>query len=432
MADRLDIVIFGATGFTGMHCIPYIHQLAKSEKYNISWGVSGRSEEKLKHVLNTMGKKVDADLSTVPLIVSNVEDDDSLFKMAQKAKVVINCVGPYVLYGESVVDACLKAGTHYVDVSGEPQFMENIQLLKNEIAKEKGVYVISACGLDSIPSDLGVVYLQQNFDGVLNSVVTYLEFWTEKDNLGSIINYGTWQSAVQNVSTVNKLKEIRKELFPTRLPQFRPKLKPKLWPHQAHLVNGWAVPFLGADRSVIKRTQRYFYEVENRRPVQVDTLFALKSVFHVIMLSIMAIIFAVFSKFSFGRKLLLNYPELFSFGIFSKKQPSEEDIDNSMFQITLYGEGWKEKLTDKNDQYTEPCNKKIIGRVKGRNPGYGTTCICLVAAAVIVLQEKHKLAGNGQGGVYTPGVAFANTSLIKILNDNEVTFDIISDINPTK
>lgn len=425
MADRLDIIIMGATGFTGMHCIPQIHHIAKSA----SWGIAGRSEEKLQKVLEKMGKQVDADFSNIPVIVCNIEDDESLFQMAKRTKLVLNCVGPYVLYGERMVDACIKAGTHHIDVSGEPQYMENMQLLKHEYAKEKGIYIISACGLDSIPADLGVIYVNQNFEGVLNSVVSYLEFEGPPKSSGPLINYGTWETLVYNVSSVNKLKEIRRELFPQRLPSFKPKLNFPILPHTSDIVDGWVLPFPGADRSVMKRTQRYFYESENKRPIQVNTLFVLKSFIQIIFMTIWAVIFLLFTRFSFGRKLLLDYPDIFSFGFFSKKQPSRETIENSWFQITFYGEGWKEKLANKNDQYPQDCDKKIVARVRGKNPGYGSTCICLVAAAITVLKEKDKMAGNGKGGVYPPGAAFANTSLIEILNENGVTFDIISDSN---
>lgn len=135
------------------------------------------------------------------------------------------------------------------------------------------------------------------------------------------------------------------------------------------------------------------------------------------------------SKFEFGKNLLLDYPKVFTFGIFSKEQPSQETVENSSFQITFEAEGWTEKLADKNDQYSKPCDKKMVTRVKGKNPGYGSTCICLVAAAVTVLNEKDQLPGNGKGGVYSPGAAFGKTKLIKLLNDNEVTFEIVSESN---
>lgn len=430
MPDRLDIVILGATGFTGMYCIPHILQLAKSDGHNYSWGIAGRSEEKLKDVLKKMGKKVDADLAKTPLIICDVGDEESLLKMAKNTKLVINCVGPFILYGERVVEACLKAGTHHIDVSGEPHYMENLQLTKNEMAKQKGVYVISACGLDSIPSDLGLIHLEQNFEGVLNSVVTYLEVWHEGKPKGPIINYGTWASIVHGISNYGEVRKIRKALFPEKLPTFEPKLKLQMWPHKSSVVDGWVIPFPGADPSVMKRTQRYFYDNDNKRPIQINCYVVFKSVIHIILLLIMAALIFLLSKFQYGCKLLLDYPNIFSFGLFSKDQhPSIEAMDKSWFQVTFYGEGWKEKLANKNDQYSKPCDKKIVARVKGNNPGYGSTCICLVAAAITILSEKEKMAGNGKGGVYTPGAAFANTSLIKMLNENGVSFDIISESN---
>lgn len=79
----------------------------------------------------------------------------------------------------------INAGTHHVDVSGEPQFMERMQLEYNELAREKGVYIVSACGFDSIPADMGVVYLEKNFQGELHSVETYLRSWSDEPAKGA-------------------------------------------------------------------------------------------------------------------------------------------------------------------------------------------------------------------------------------------------------
>ncbi|XP_056641784.1 saccharopine dehydrogenase-like oxidoreductase [Diorhabda sublineata] len=426
MADptRLDLVILGATGFTGLHCVPYVFKVSKEK--NLTWGVAGRSEDKLKDVLEKMGKKVEADLSGIPIIITDIKDDDSLLKMAQRAKVVINCCGPYRFLGMPVVKACVTAGTNYVDVTGEPQFMETVLLEYDELAREKGIYIVNACGFDCIPSDYGLVYLQDKFDGVLNSAVTYLKVWVDGKVSGPNINYGTWHSLVYGLKHATELSELRKKLFSKRLPSFKPKLKSNTLPHRSDKVKGWILPFPGADRSVMKRTQRYLYENESKRPIQVDTFFTVRNFIEVIGIVLCFLLWSFLVKFEFGKRWLLNYPNIFTLGFFSKDEtPSEETIEKQFFQITFYGEGWKEKLEDKDDEYSTPPNKQVIAQLKGKNPGYGTTCAGVVGAALMIATEKDKLPQ--KGGVYTPGAAFKNTTLMKYLMDNEITFEIISE-----
>lgn len=165
MVSRLDLIIFGASGFTGKHTIPYVYKLAKVSERALTWGVAGRSEQKLKCILEETAKQLDTNFDNIPIITADVEDEKSLKKMAERAKIVINCCGPYRFCGETVVKACIDAGTHQVDISAEPQHMESIQVKYHKAAEEKGVYVISACGFDSIPTDLGVLFLEENFEG---------------------------------------------------------------------------------------------------------------------------------------------------------------------------------------------------------------------------------------------------------------------------
>ena len=100
-------------------------------------------------------------------ILADVDDHDSLRQMAAQASVIVNCVGPYEFYGEVVIRACLAQGTSHVDMSGEVQFLERVQILYHKAAKDRGVYIVGACGFDSLPADCGVVYLQQKFQGLI-------------------------------------------------------------------------------------------------------------------------------------------------------------------------------------------------------------------------------------------------------------------------
>lgn len=107
------------------------------------------------------------------------------------------------------------------------QYMERMQLEYNKAAQEAGIYIVSACGFDSIPCDLGVIFAQKKFDGVVNSIETYLKLESTVSGKTVMLNYGTWESAVYGLTYANELRELRTKLYPDKLPEFTPKLQPK-------------------------------------------------------------------------------------------------------------------------------------------------------------------------------------------------------------
>lgn len=123
--DRLDVIIFGASGFTGKYTVYQSVNILKGLK----WGVAGRSKEKLEDVLKEMGNKAETDLSKIPIILADLKDEQSLKKMTEKAKVIVNCCGPYMLFGEPVIKACIATSTHHLDVSGEFEFFCSFSLM---------------------------------------------------------------------------------------------------------------------------------------------------------------------------------------------------------------------------------------------------------------------------------------------------------------
>lgn len=421
-SDRLDVVIFGASGYTGKYTIYEGVKILKGLK----WGVAGRSKQKLESVLEEMGKKAKQDLSKTPIIIADVKDEKSLVEMAKQAKVIVNCCGPYRHFGEQVVKACIEAGAHHVDVSGEPQYMETMQLKYHEQARDKGVYIVSACGFDSIPADMGVVFLQEKFNGTLNSVESYVRNFMVNNHkpTGAALNYGTWESAVYGLAHANELSAIRSKLYPTRTPRFSPQLKERPAIHKSELAgNRWCLPFLGSDRSVVSRSQRYFFDKDKKRPVQMRAYIAFGSIFYVLAVIVVASIFGIMAKFSLGRRLLLSYPKFFSFGLTSHEGPKEETNENAMFEMTFRGEGWKETQPDPTTTFDLPTNKKITTRVMAANPGYGATCIALLLSATTILKENSKMPETG--GVFPPAAAFKNTSLINELQNHGFTFEVI-------
>ncbi len=153
MAEReFDVVVYGATGFTGRLVAEYI----AATHPDIRWAMAGRSQDKLEAVRDEMGVPADT-----PLIVADSSDPASLKAMAERTRGVITTVGPYQKYGEPLVAACAEAGTDYVDLCGEPAWMRDIIDNYSDRAKASGARLVLSCGFDSIPFDMGVYALQQ-------------------------------------------------------------------------------------------------------------------------------------------------------------------------------------------------------------------------------------------------------------------------------
>ncbi|KAG8238949.1 hypothetical protein J437_LFUL018699 [Ladona fulva] len=395
---RLDIIIYGATGFTGRYTVEEMTKLA-AEKPSLTWGISGRNKTKLEDLIKEISEKTGKDLSNLPVVVANNDDEDSLCEMAAKARVIVNCVGPYRFYGEPVIKACIASGTHHVDVSGEPQYMERMQLEYHEASKAKGIYIVSACGFDSIPADLGVVFFSQKFGGEVNSVETYLSSKCDVPNKILEISYSS---------------DIKGE-DPIKLSSL----------HNSNIANGWCLPFLGSDRSVVYRTQRYLYEHEKKRPVQMQAYVRIGSLWSSFMVIFVALMFSVLTKFKMGRKMLLKYPRFFSGGFISHDGPTEEVMKATHFQMTFNLEGWKEPLAEVTDNHAAAPDKRMLAQVKGTNPGYGATCVALLLSGLTILDESDKMPD--KGGVYPPGAAFAKTSLVERLMKNGMTFEVIKE-----
>jgi short subunit dehydrogenase-like uncharacterized protein len=150
----------------------------------------------------------------VTVVVCDTNDQGSLEAMAAKAKVVLNCVGPYRFHGEKVVEACLKSGAHHLDISGEPAFLEKVQLKFHDEAKDKGLYVVGSCGFDSIPCDMGQVYLSEKMGGDVNAIESFLKVKTPEGVSGPSINFATYESAIHGFAEADELKPLRKQLFP--------------------------------------------------------------------------------------------------------------------------------------------------------------------------------------------------------------------------
>lgn len=154
-ADRdFDLVLFGATGFTGELTAAY---LAEHAPAGCRWALAGRNATKLEAVRARLAK-LNPECADLPLLHADAGDPQSLRSVAESTKVVITTVGPYLLYGEPLVAACAEAGTDYVDLTGEPEFVDRMYLAHHDRAVETGARIVHACGFDSIPHDLGAYF----------------------------------------------------------------------------------------------------------------------------------------------------------------------------------------------------------------------------------------------------------------------------------
>lgn len=153
-SSEFDFVVYGATGFTGKLVVEYL-QAKYSDNNEINWAMAGRSLEKLNQVKTDLGVN-----NSVKILEVNSNDQASIEKMMEMTDCVLTTVGPYQLYGNEIVKSCAETGTDYVDLCGEPGWMHEIISKYNDKAKETGARIVFSCGFDSIPFDLGVLFLQ--------------------------------------------------------------------------------------------------------------------------------------------------------------------------------------------------------------------------------------------------------------------------------
>ncbi|KAH7352557.1 hypothetical protein KP509_19G051700 [Ceratopteris richardii] len=364
--------------------------------------------------------------------------------MCKRTKLVLNCVGPFRLYGEPVVSACVEAGTDYLDITGEPEFMERMELRYHEAAREKGCLIVSACGYDSIPAEIGLIHHLKHWIApcLPNSVDCFLQIISSKKFVG---NTGTWESAVLGVSSASDLRKLRAQSRKSRaritVPG-APAKKPALIHWNKHL-SLWSVFLPSADSSVVRRTMSTaasgappsIAEEEDPNlapvayarkliymPVHFGVYSGLPNIFSVLCQMWMGLWVMCLAMFAFGRKLLLRFPEFFSAGLFQKGGPNEEQVAAARFTMWFVGKGYSDSTMATASRAVQP-DLQITTAVSGPEIGYITTPICLVQCALIVLSDRRSLP---RGGVYTPGTVFGTTDLQQRLEQNGISFDFLS------
>ncbi len=154
-----DLIVYGATGFTGRLVAEYLLR-TYGVGGEVAWAMAARSQSKLQQVRDLIGAP-----ANLPLLVADAAQPRAVAELAQQTKVMLTTVGPYQLYGEPLVEACAQAGTDYVDLCGEPAWMAKMIGRLQALAAASGARIVFSCGFDSIPFDLGVMYLQAQAQG---------------------------------------------------------------------------------------------------------------------------------------------------------------------------------------------------------------------------------------------------------------------------
>ena len=162
---EFDIIVYGATGYTGRLVAEYLGQ-----RYGVggqvNWAMAGRSKAKLEQVREELALPTET-----PLVLADAKDSKSLEAMARRAKAIITTVGPYQLYGDPLVEACVDAGTDCLDLTGEPNWMHEVIRRCDDRAKASGARIVHSCGFDSIPFELGVWFCEETAKAKLGGVV---------------------------------------------------------------------------------------------------------------------------------------------------------------------------------------------------------------------------------------------------------------------
>lgn len=380
MNKNYDCVVFGASGFTGELVCEYIAR-STSEKDSFKWAIAGRNFEKLQDVKRRL--KID-----VPTIVANSNDIDSLKKMAAETKVVITTVGPYLRYGESLVEACIAEKTHYCDLTGELPFIYNMVQKYHEKAAKRGVKIVHSCGFDSVPSDCGNLLLQTALEKAGKAPASQVRYYLMGAK-GSF-SRGTAESLMDVVSLAKGDANMRRVVANANS---LTDLRPLYGKDQKKVIfderrDFWTGPFLmeSINTRIVRRTNalrsyawgKDFDYTETTKLGEGAGAF-LKG--QAMRAGIGGFVAAALTKPT--RKLVSKLlPEVGG-------GPSKEDRDNGFFKVELWG------FTGRGDK--KPVATAVF---KGpKDPGYGSTAMMLAESGKTLARDE----GPKCYGVGTPG-----------------------------
>lgn len=392
MNRAYEIILYGATGYTGSLVAEYLHEHYKSLK----WAIAGRNKNKLEKLKKQLGLSCD-------VFVAECHDKEALKKLASQTKVMISTAGPFARYGSDLVEACVKEGTHYVDTTGETHWIKDLIEKHHEEAQRKGIRIIPSCGYDAVPSDIGAYYTVSRLGkpvkridlyqaakgevsgGTTETMFTRAELSKEMEYPFLLNPRGTVSQTQEKASgddfSVNKVKEI--DLYSGK--GLMAQINTRVVRRSAALMQLGGKAY-GKD-FVFKEFGGYksFFTA------------ALASFFLVTVTAL------VKSPLRHWLRPLLRQPG---------DGPTKEARDNGWFKSIFVAE-------------TEDGEKKVARLSGGGDPGYSGTSKFVSEAALALLHSKGLPGGENFGGVLTPAVGLGD-ALIERLEKAGVHFEMVA------
>jgi short subunit dehydrogenase-like uncharacterized protein len=359
---RYDLALFGATGFTGGLTARY---LAANGPAGLRWALVGRNRAKLEAARAGLEPLLGDGAPAPDLIEADAADAAAMTGVAEAARAVVTTVGPYALYGEPLVAACAAAGTGYLDLTGEPEFVDRVWLNYHERARESGARLVHCCGFDSIPHDLGAYFtVQQLPEGVPLTVNGYVQ-------VGGQFSGGTYHSAINAFARGRQtMAAARQRRQAERRPAGRKVHSAPARVRRDPKLGGWTAPFPTIDGPIVRRSaaalERYGPDFSYGHNIVVKHLYTLAGGVAGVGAA------ALLAPLSPTRKLMLKFKS-------PGEGPSEAVRAKSWFKVTFVGEGGGER---------------VVTEVSGGDPGYGETAKMLAEAALcLAFDELPETAG---------------------------------------
>ena len=389
MSDReFDVVIFGASGYTGKLVAEYMHDQYGDDQ-SIKYAIAGRNTEKLLEVKKDLNLNED-----IKILEVDSSDLDSLNKMTSSAKCILTTVGPYQLYGSKLVESCAKNGTDYVDLTGEPGWMYEMINAHKETAQKSGARLVFSCGFDSIPFDLGVYFVQNAAKEKFGKPAPHVRGRVKAMN--GEFSGGTIASLGATMSTLKEKPELIKVLAnpfsltegfegPSQLDDSKPLLDEKM--------NMWLAPFVMAPINT---------KNIHRSNALLDHAYSKDFCYDEMMIAGEGdegeqIAKAMSSGNPMGGD---NVPQ-------PGEGPSKESREQGNYDVLFFA-----------DLEEGSIGARVTGDM---DPGYGSTSKMIAESALCLVQDCSNLAG----GIYTPAPSMGEKLIDRLIKKAGLTFDII-------